>query len=125
MDGSVPGIENAHLRGPDRHGYPLEKMPPVRIHDGHFEVPRRGTRLPTGFPRRFPLAVTPLLAQRAEARAHFLGQELRLLEGGEVPAFGEPVVVNQVRIGLFGPTPRGRIEFVWEDAHGSRDGNAF
>src|SRR5689334_5692768 len=50
----------------------------------------------------------------------FLGQELRLLERGEVSAFGKSVVANQFRIGMFRPTSRGRIQFVGEDAHGSQ-----
>src|SRR5262249_38654570 len=75
----------------------------------------RRTHRRAGGPRR---GLGLLRAQRSETRAHFLGQELRLLEGGEVPAFGKPVVVNQLRIGLFGPTPRGLIELVREDAHG-------
>src|SRR5262245_6437017 len=73
------------------------------VGSGH-PLHRRGRRTHrrAGSPRR---GLGLLRAQRSETRAHFLGQELRLLEGGEVPAFGEPVVVNQLRIGLFGPTP--------------------
>ena len=33
--------------------------------------------------------------------------------------------MNEFRIGLLRPTPRGRIEFVREDAHGHGDGDAF
>ena len=40
-------------------------------------------------------------------------------------ALGELVVVNEFRIGLLRPAPRGGIEFVREDAHGNRDGDAF
>ena len=65
-----------------------------------------------------------LLAQGFEAGAHLLGQELRLLPGGEVSTLGQLVVVDQVGIGLLGRTPRW-IEFVREDAHGNRDGDAF
>ena len=80
------------------------------------------SRVPHG---ESPLAVTLLLAQRAEARAHFFGQELRLLPSGEVSALRQRVVVDQVGIGPLGPTPRSRIELVWEDAHGNWDGDAL
>src|SRR5262245_58095132 len=66
-----------------------------------------------------------LLTQRSKARAHFLRQKLRLLPAGEVSAPGQRVVVNQVGVGLLGPTPWSRIEFVRKDAHGNRDGDAF
>ena len=33
--------------------------------------------------------------------------------------------MDQFGIRLLGPAPRGWIEFVREDAHGNRDGNAF
>src|SRR5262245_32291679 len=42
-----------------------------------------------------------------------------------MPALREPVVVNQLRIRTFGPAPRSLIEFVRENAHGNRDGDAF
>ena len=38
---------------------------------------------------------------------------------------GKLVVINEFRISLLRPAPRGRIEFVREDAHGDRDGDAF
>src|SRR5262249_16838575 len=66
-----------------------------------------------------------LLAQGSEACANLFAQELRLLPRAQVPALGKPVVVHQLWIGLFGPTPRSRIEFVRKDTHGSRDGDAF
>src|ERR1700679_3664526 len=40
-------------------------------------------------------------------------------------AFWEPVVMNEFGVRLFCPAPRGWIEFVREDAHGNRDGDAF
>src|SRR5277367_5418089 len=40
-------------------------------------------------------------------------------------AFWEPVVMNEFGVRLFGPAPRGWIEFVREDAHGNRDGDAL
>src|SRR6185312_17037134 len=60
------------------------------------------------------------LAQGPEARANFFTEGLRLLPCGEVAAFGEPVVVNQVGIGFFCPAARRRIDLVGEDAHGDR-----
>jgi hypothetical protein len=42
-----------------------------------------------------------------------------------VPALGEPVVVDELGIGLFRPTLWGRVELVREDADGHRDGDAF
>jgi hypothetical protein len=35
------------------------------------------------------------------------------------------VEIDEFSICLLGPAPRGRIEFVWKDAHGNRDGDAF
>src|SRR5262245_15111150 len=67
----------------------------------------------------------PLAAQRLEARTQLFREELRLLPAGEVPALGQLVVVDQLWIGLLGPTPRRRVEFVREHAHGSRDGDAL
>ena len=43
----------------------------------------------------------------------------------KVSTFVEPVVVDQFRIRPLCPAPRGWIEFVREDAHGNRDGDAF
>ena len=42
-----------------------------------------------------------------------------------MPAFVDPVVMNELGIRPLCPTPRGWIEFVREDAHGNRDGDAF
>jgi len=42
-----------------------------------------------------------------------------------VAAFLHLVVMNQFRIRPLCPAPRGWIEFVREDAHGNRDGDAF
>ena len=42
-----------------------------------------------------------------------------------MPAFLNPVVVDQFGIRPLCPGPRGWIEFVREDAHGNRDGDAF
>ena len=40
-------------------------------------------------------------------------------------ALGEFVEVNELGVRLLRPAPRSRIEFVREDAHGNRDGDAF
>jgi len=50
---------------------------------------------------------------------------LGLLKCGEVSAFGELVEVDELGIGLLGPTQWGRIEFVREDADGDRDVDFF
>jgi hypothetical protein len=42
-----------------------------------------------------------------------------------VPALLVPLVIDEFGIRLFCPTPWSRIEFVREDAHGDRDGDAF
>ena len=42
-----------------------------------------------------------------------------------MPAFGEPVVVHELRISPLRPAPRRRIKFVREDADGNWDGDAF
>src|SRR5262245_18314356 len=57
-------------------------------------------------------------AQGAEGFAELGGEQLRLLPGREVPALGEPVVVNQVGVGFLGPAARGGVDLVGEDAHG-------
>jgi hypothetical protein len=64
-------------------------------------------------------------AKRSEPRSDLRRKALRLLPGGEVSALGELIVVNQFRIRLLCPTPRGWIEFVREHAHGDRDGDAL
>src|SRR3989337_2873357 len=65
------------------------------------------------------------LPKRPKSVADLLREDLRLLPGREVPAFREPVVVNQLGIGFFGPTPRHLIELVRKDAHGYRNGDAL
>jgi hypothetical protein len=50
---------------------------------------------------------------------------LRLLPGREVPAFREPVVMDELGVGSFRPTPRGRIDLVRKGAHGDGDGDPF
>src|SRR4051794_18905939 len=65
------------------------------------------------------------LAQRSQARADLFCEEVRLLPGCKVPARGQPIVVDEVGVGLFCPTPRHLIELVRKDAHGYRDGDAL
>src|SRR4030095_11868197 len=52
-------------------------------------------------------------------------EELRLCQGREVPALIELVVMDEFGISPLGPTSRGGIDFVREDAHGNRDGDIF
>ena len=72
---------------------------------------------------RIPMALRS--AQRPEACADLFRESLRLLPRGEVPAFGEPVVMNQFGIGFFCPAARGGIDLVGKDAHGSRNRHTF
>src|SRR3954462_13008325 len=65
------------------------------------------------------------LAQRSESRANFVAEQFRLLPCREVPAHGQPVVVDEVGIGLLCPTPRHLIQLAREDAHRYRDGDAL
>ena len=66
-----------------------------------------------------------LFAQRPEARANLLREEFRLFPGRKVAAFLHLVVMDQFGKRTLCPAPRGWIEFVREDAHGNRDGDAF
>src|SRR6185369_12598220 len=63
--------------------------------------------------------------QRLERRAHLAGEQLRLLPGGEVTAFRQLVVVNELRIGPLSPSPRYRVDLVRIDADCDRDANAL
>src|SRR6476469_7512798 len=111
----------------------LERRPnrPRRARSGH----RRGwlSRHISGHPLspgasarpHIRTSSAPLFAQRSEARANLFTKELRLLPRCEVAAFGELVVVDELGIRPLCPAPRGWIEFVREDAHGNRDGDAF
>src|SRR5215469_7188398 len=65
------------------------------------------------------------LSERPEARANFLRKELRLFPSREVPAPVQLVVVNELRIGALGETPRRLIELIGKDAHGDRDADAL
>src|SRR5215213_9618094 len=70
-------------------------------------------------------AQVPHLAQRPEARANLVCEEVRLFPRREVPAPGDLVVVDEVRVGPLRPTPRGLILLAGKDAHGRRDGDTF
>ena len=48
-----------------------------------------------------------------------------MFPGSKVPALVELVVMDEFGIRPLRPAPRGWIEFVREDAHGHRDGDAF
>jgi hypothetical protein len=48
-----------------------------------------------------------------------------LFPGREVPAFVEPIVVDELGIGPLRPTPRHRIDLVWKDTHCNRDSNVL
>ena len=53
------------------------------------------------------------------------GEQLRLLPGREVVALVDLVEVDEVGVGLLGPTPRRLVELSREDAHGSRNLDAL
>src|SRR5262245_34862910 len=62
--------------------------------------------------------------QRPERRPHLLGEQRRLLPGGEVPALGHVVEMDQVvRIGALRPASRCLVQLVREHADGVRDGD--
>ena len=60
------------------------------------------------------------LAKRPEPRADLVGEELRLLPGGEVAALVDLVEVDEVGVGLLRPAPRRLILLAGKDAHGNR-----
>src|SRR5271156_983874 len=59
------------------------------------------------------------LAQRHEGCSHLRREELGLFPSREMAAFGEPVVVHEIGIGLLGPAARRGVDLVRKDAHGS------
>src|SRR5258707_13780304 len=66
-----------------------------------------------------------LCAQRPEARANLVREDLWLFPGRKVAALVDLVVVDELGECPLRPTPRGRIELVRKDAHGNRDGDAL
>src|SRR4051794_8203640 len=71
------------------------------------------------------LMTTSLSSQWAERCAQLLGEELRLLPGGEVAALVDFVEVDEVGICPLGPAPRRLILLAGKDAHGNGDGDAL
>src|SRR5687767_6727853 len=63
--------------------------------------------------------------QGPEGGAYLAREEVRLLPGREVVALVDFVEVDEVGVGLLGPTPRRLIELARKDAHGGRDGDAL
>src|SRR5579862_2396497 len=63
-------------------------------------------------------------AERSKRRAKFFAEKFWLFPGGEVPAFGKFVVVNQFGIGFFRPAFWSRIDLIGEDADGDGDFDA-
>src|SRR5438128_12171476 len=59
-------------------------------------------------------------SQRPEGGTNLGGEEFRLLPGREVVALVDFVEVDEVGVGLLGPTPLRLIELSKEDAQGSR-----
>src|SRR4051794_13242205 len=70
---------------------------------------------------RFRSGRQSLLAKRSEPRPKFSDEEFRLFPGGEVRAFVELVVMDEIGVRLLCPTARRRVDFVREDADGNRD----
>src|SRR5262245_40890753 len=58
--------------------------------------------------------------KRAEARAEFFGQQLRLLKRSEMSALRKLIVVDQIGVGFFRPLSRRPVDFVRERAHRDR-----
>lgn len=52
------------------------------------------------------------LAQRSEARANVLSNELRLFPGGKVPTFLKLFVLQKLGICALRPTPRALVDLV-------------
>ena len=57
----------------------------------------------------------------SQARPNLSRKQLRLFPGGEVPAFGEGVEVNEIVVGALGPTPRSLVDLFRKDANGGRN----
>src|SRR5580692_4316401 len=82
---------------------------------------RRAARRHHGPAGASSCALSACAPEDPEALPHLLGEQLRLLPGGEVAAAVEPLVVDEVaRVGEFRPALRGLVELVGEDADGER-----
>src|SRR6266566_5642778 len=91
----------------------------------HLDTLSHPTSAPrAGRPR--PHSKPALLTKHFERSAQLLAEDLRLLPSREVPAFVEPVVVDEV-LGIrpLGPGSRCLVELVWEHADGIRNGNVL
>src|SRR4051794_3943213 len=64
---------------------------------------------------------TGRLPHRPESGAKLRAEELGLFPGREVPALGDPVVVNEVGVRLLRPALRSLVELLREDADSDRD----
>src|SRR5437868_619756 len=88
----------------------------------------RNAQLPLAMPGggswQIRCTTVDLLAEWLERGTDLFREEFGLFPGGKVPALGELVVVDQFGIRPLRPAPRGWIEFVREDAHSHRDGDA-
>src|SRR3954468_10874024 len=112
----------------------LNTLRPRVVHDALAlarAVERRLTLLEVGAtcstsprPRVRP-ALRRLVAERPEARAQLLREELRLFPSREMPALLELVVVDELRIGALCPALRCWTDLIRKDAHCNRDGDAF
>src|SRR5215467_11500483 len=75
--------------------------------------------------RNAPGVPTFRLAQRAEAGAQFVGEGLWLFPRREMPAFGQPVVMDEVGVGFLRPALGGGVDLVGKDTHRRRNRDAF
>ena len=74
--------------------------------------------------RRAPL-VSDGLPQRLECGAQLGAEQFRLFPSRKVSTFIDLIVVDELGICPLSPIPRRLVEFVREDAHGSRNGDAL
>src|SRR5262245_55112153 len=70
-------------------------------------------------------AAGPGSTQRTETCTKVVHNRCRLLPRREVTAFRVPLIVDQLGVGFFGPTPRGRAYFIREHTYDRGDGNPF
>src|SRR6266446_7633885 len=98
-------------------------MPQLMAHSLLSGVPREEKPVRALGARRY--LSDRLFPKRTEARAELFGKKLRLFPGSEMTALFHLVVVDEIGIGPLRPVPRGLVEFVREDAHGSWDFDAL
>ena len=75
--------------------------------------------------RHIPRRLPAYQRSGSERRSKLFREELRLLPGREVPALGQPIVVDQLREGFLGPAARRGIDFVRKSADRDRNGHAL